>query len=305
MSYEQIFENVKELHNINFDKERGIIKMKNFDKESFSLMTNYDIENYCFRQETIGYCNNCKDIITHNVKKNPGYEMKFVTHGSHSFDFFQASDYKNIEKEIFDKNEVIDIPILFLMENPSNDDDGIYKYLESDELKIGKKPTTQWYWIHGKKEQIDSDSNRIQNAIKQKEYGKAVYSLICEFKLVNAYQTNIVKCGISLKKAPKKYSFLNTDSYSKECKNKCRDEILKKEIDALTNGFDKLIVFAFGSRTRWLVEPLLKTYEGKQIQLLQLVHPASYSCNDNFRQESTYAIVKEAINNESFGCIKC
>lgn len=304
MNYDQIFENVKELHRVNFDK---VLKVKDFDKENFSLTNNYCLDRRSFNEPIVGYCNACQDIKTHKDKYQD-YCMQYISHGSHTIDFLQAAGYTNIKNDIFLKTDWIEVPVLFLMENPSKDyanaGEKAYRPIKNDANLFPKKPTHQWYWIHTHQRHIDDDDNRINNAIKQKTYGDMVYSLICHFRLSNAYLTNVVKCGISNDKD----EFLTTDDYTQDSIDKCTQNVLMEEISALTNDYssERLIVFAFGSRPRWIVDSLVKgqDFKNMKIQLLQLVHPASYSCNNCFRLESTYAIIKTAIEDENFGRMK-
>lgn len=265
MNYNLILKNSKELHEINFNQ---IIKVNNYN-DDFSLTEDYynfnkyvgngEYKNGSFKYEITGCCTKCDPnaILDKNEKWNKkdkteydnyykDYRLKYVSHGSHTLDFLNAANLNKKEiKHLFENKCWIDTPVLFLMENPS------INYEIYEECANGKFPTKTWYWIH-RKMQKPSDIN-TDEYLKQGKYGEMVYSLICKYKLANAYLTNVIKCGLNGHKNGKD-DYLGTVWYKDECKNKCLNEIFSKEIETLIEGYDQLKIFAFGSNAYWLAK---------------------------------------------------
>lgn len=308
MNYDKVFKNVQNLHRINFNQ---IIKVNNYD-DNFSLTEDYynfnkyvgngEYQNGSFKYGITGCCTKCDSnaILDKNEKWNKkdkidydnyykDYRLKYVSHGSHTLDFLNAANLDKIDIQDLFKNESwIDIPVLFLMENPSID------YEIYNECENGKSPTNTWYWIHRK---LQKPSNvNLDEYLKQGKYGEMVYSLICKYKLANAYLTNVIKCGLNGYKNGKD-DYLGTVWYKDECKSKCLNEIFSKEITILTEGYDQLKIFAFGSNTYWLTKNFLQNKNfGVKIQLVQLPHPSSRLKN-LYRSYTIKGIVEDMLDN--------
>ena len=311
MSYEQIFENVKELHRINFQE---VIKLDNYDENVALNDKYYDFTNCRFNDnhKVIGCCKRCEDKECNTItdvsvsekdrKKYEKFMLENVSHGSHTIDFLNASGLTEdaILKD-FQKGWK-ETPVLFLMENPSIDYHHMYRYCDN------KYPTNAWYWIHDKKE-LQNYKN-VDSFLKQGYYGDMVFALIKHYKLANAYLTNIIKCGMNNKnsysnkeEAYKNESYLGTWWYKDDCKKTCITEILAKEVENLTKEYENLKVVAFGSNAYWLAKEYFQQGENKalskkNVQLVQLPHPSSRISN-NYRKYVVKGILDDLFDNEN------
>ncbi len=297
IEYEQILNNVKKLHKINFNQ---IIKHNNFN-ESFSYKNVFNIEENRFKSayDIVDYCDNCKNC---NTPKNEDLDYKLcnISHGSHTIDFLEAFGIDDIKSEFINNNWNTQ-PVLFLMETPSKDYK-IYDYIKTDIEHTGKKPAHNWYWIHEDwtnlfKENKFNDSRYYG----LKSYGKMVASLIYQYKLANAYLTNIVKCGMNSfyfngKETPKE-KFLNLYDYKEKCIEICINSILVKEIEALRNN-RKLIIFAFGNRTYQTVRKYFN--DNNKYEIVKMPHPADYHISNDYRKYILKGIVEEIL--EKYDC---
>ena len=292
-SYENVKNIVNELHDINFKR---IIQHKNITE-----LEQDDFTKYCdFRGKIIDYCDKCdrEKSYAPREKREQYFKLNNISHGTHSFDFLHSFGKSNKEIEGFFENGWRDEPVLFLMENPSveepikdyKEDWKLYDYVDADVNKNGKRPAANWYWIHGdkKKEFKDKyfDGDRF---FVQSQYGNMVAALIYQFKLGNAYLTNLVKCGISDARFEDgkfvETGYRNLDEYSDDCKRTCIRHILLEEIKALCksdDGLRPLRIFAFGDRPYRYVQDFLKNCEENlnlKYKLYQLPHPASREKN--------------------------
>lgn len=295
MSYEQIFENVKELHKINFNE---IISVKNYSDSFSPVNTGY----HDYKFELLGCCHKCEEATCNGVssdskERENGYKLQNVSHGSHTIDFLKASgmDDNRID-DLFknnssNKEEWDDTPVLFLMENPSIDYDNMYVPCNCDNFE--KRPTNTWYWIHNKKN--PPKDIVLDDYLRQGQYGDMVYALICHYHLANAYLTNVIKCGMNkteIKNGKSIEKYLGTNEYDDDCKRKCMTQILLNEIATLTNGYYKLKIFAFGGNAYWLSKELFQNINSLdninidverlkklKIQIVQLPHPSSRLSN--------------------------
>lgn len=297
--YQKVRENVEKLHKLNFTE---IIKINDYN-DNFDLNESYyDFNAGKFRSGVDSCCDTCvcgvlekedtwkksdKDLYDKYYKD---YKLKYVSHGSHSYDFLNAAGV-DIEKCCGDWN---DSPVLFLMENPSLDY-GFY-----GECSNGKHPTNTWYWIH-KRLKKPSEIN-LDDDLKQAKYGDMVYALICEYSLSNAYVTNAIKCSLNGQYKDGKKGYLGTSWYHSDCKSNCVKNLLAKEIECLTNGYDSLKIFAFGSNAYWIVKEYLENdnsnLKEKNIQLVQLPHPSSRIKN-LYRRYAVKGIMKDVLDNDS------
>lgn len=298
MNFEKVIETAKELHEICFNQKNGVIHHALYN-EDFSFKNNYDGSSKCFREPDAitGYCDLCRDCAE-PVDKAPDnkFRLSAVSHGSHSFDFLEALGITDIRNHTQNWN---DQPVLFLMENPSLDY-GIYDFLQTDTMHEGKRPAKQWYWIHSDLaayKEYESDKY-----LRMSEYGRMVASLIVQFKLSNAYLTNIVKCGMSDAEYKKgaanniqESTFKSTWSYQPKCIKTCMEQVLLKEIQALRQYHDDLTVFAFGGRVYQLAGEFFREYGfSDRVRLYKLPHPAGRMSND-YRRYVLKGIISEAM----------
>lgn len=301
MSYDKLCETVKELHEICFNQKDGVIRHSGYN-EDFSYKNNYcgsDRTTACFKQPDIitGYCDLCRNCaVPENAEENNKFKLSSISHGSHTFDFLEAFGITDIEKHIDGWNAD---PVLFLMENPSLDY-GIYDYLPGDKNHIGKRPAKEWYWIHCDHNQYEQF--KTNKYLRMSEYGDMVASLIVQFKLANAYLTNVVKCGMSdaeYKEGAKnnltESAFKNTWSYQPQCIKTCMEKVLLREVQALRQYHDDLTVFAFGGRVFELAGEFFREYGfSDRVRLYKLPHPAGRMSND-YRRYVLKGIISEAM----------
>ena len=265
---------VKILHQINFDKNNGILHMGNFndDYRYSEFFLDYNEKKILVhKNKCTGNCNICKD------------NFSSVTHGTHTFDFLDAHGINRSEIEGWSK-----YPVVFVFENPSN--------INDDYFYINTSPAypKRWYWISY---QSDTDNNKFiyPNFFVNKEYGWMVYSAIRTFKIANAYVTNMVKCG----KCNDKKGYLTTDEYDASDINNCIEKILVKEIDAV-RGEDpeqSVILFAFGDRVYDKLKDKKNCF-GK-CNIYKLPHPASRLQN-SYRKYVLFGQIYSALLENNF-----
>lgn len=315
MNFDKVYENVRNLHKINFTE---ILSISDYD-DDFSLSDKYydftedgnKYKNGRFKSEIKSCCHKCDscnsirdDVSKLDFEKYKNFRLENVSHGSHTIDYLHAAGFDETHIiSMFREDDWIDTPVLFLMENPSIDYE-IYEKVE------GKYPAKTWYWIHRKLNKPDYMIHNLDNYLVQGKYGEMVYALICKYKLANAYLTNVIKCGMNNKNDPnfKNEGYLSTWWYKDECKRTCINEILSKEIKMLRDGYSQMKVFAFGSNAYWLAKDYFqnsssKTLENLDIQLVQLPHPSSRLSN-NYRKYVVDGILKDVIYNHKFPLTK-
>lgn len=325
MDYNKVFENVKELHKFNFTE---VIKHKGYSEkdEPYSILNASDRPeegNYSF--DILDCCHECEYYKSDNEINKPDenklkkekkteeykdYKLCYVSHGSHSIDFLRASGLNdNKITEEFENNNWNDTPVLFLMENPSKDDENNPFYKKVG-VENSKYPTNTWYWIHNKKRPIIDMQSDFESYLKQGYYGEMVYALVCKYKLANAYLTNVIKCGMNKRTTKKDGSFedgyIGTWWYHDDCKRTCINSILNQEIVKLTKGYDKLVVFAFGNNAYWLANDYFRTHDlDVTVRLFKLPHPAGRLSND-YRRYVLKGIISDALddNKQELGLIK-
>ena len=302
MSYDKLCETVKELHEICFNQKDGVIHHSRYSKD-FSYKNNYcgsNISTTCFKQPDIitGYCDLCQNCaVPEKAEEKNKFKLSSISHGSHTFDFLEAFGITDIKKHVESWNAN---PVLFLMENPSLDY-GIYDYIPEDKDHKGKRPAKQWYWIHcDHKHYEEFKTNKY---LRMSEYGDMVASLIVQFKLANAYLTNIVKCGMSdaeYKEDEEKNSLIETSAkstweYQPKCIKTCMEKVLKKEVQALLQKEERITVFAFGGRVYQLAGEFFRNCEFReQVRLFKLPHPAGRMSND-YRRFVLKGVLSEAL----------
>jgi hypothetical protein len=201
---------------------------------------------------------------------------------------------------------------MFVMENPAggnydyvtdtppkHKNDNVYKYFSDED----KSPTVSWYWLDGS--YLDGDENyNSLDYVKCGAYGKAVYSIMKTFRIANGYLTNMVKCGIG-KKCGGSYQYNNTDKYTKDIIKKCIEERLIKEIDVLRGDSGKVLIFAFGDRTKKYLDIYLKNNDELQskynleVQIEELPHPRRRISNEE-RRKLIYDTVSNVLSDNDF-----
>ncbi len=298
---------VKKLHEVNFN---DIIRYKDYSNEK--VYNNGFSSSEEKRKRISGYCCRCDGkhaCQSEEDRENKGYRLNNISHGTHTVDFLKAFGLSDSVIRGCLENSWSSDPVLFLMENPSFDY-GIYSEIDDDKSEFPKRPAVEWYWIRRSLEdnyrnhRYDDDSFLIQL-----EYGNMVAALINQFKLGNAYLTNIVKCGMSDFRRengnPIESGFRNLDSYSKECICNCVKSILLKEINALCEENGKLKplrIFAFGNRPYWIMNDYLKHCGDElelEYQIYQLPHPASREKNA-YRRFILKGALRESLDSDLF-----
>ena len=278
---------VRKLHKINFGKG-GIIPM-DFGCDDDILYSEKFLEketptsNVLHFKKTAceGWCDNCKKIC-------PEFRPSSITHGVHTFDFFDAHKVNRSEAEKWSKK-----PVLFVMENPANVDPE-YFYLSEDE----NRPATpkRWYWITYQSDTPNEKFVYPEYFEKKGEYGWLVYSAIRTFKIANAYITNMVKCGMR-----KDGKYLTTEDYDEKITENCIKTRLIEEIEALKGNCSDVIIFAFGNRVYDKLFSVLCA-ENKNLRLYKLPHPARRLLQNSFRKFTLFGQIYEAlISNDFYG----
>lgn len=310
-SYSWVKERVNALHKVNF---QNLIKYKYLNPDNVyqnAFRKDSDNPESRYIVEKNGYCNLCDRDTSYEPAdgvRSPGYRLTNISHGTHTIDFLRAFGLSDSEIEArIGGNAWIDDPVLFLMENPSTGSD-IYDFVEGE--TDGKRPANCWYWIHGdwqesyKKGYFEDSSYLVQS-----QYGSMVASLIYQFKLGNAYLTNVVKCGLTDARLEgnefRETGYKNLEDYSRECKCNCIKTILSNEIRALCEDRGQLRpvrIFAFGERPYWIIQDYLNSKDNclrLKYQVYQLPHPASREKN-MYRKHILRGIIQEAFISDGF-----
>jgi len=120
-----------------------------------------------------------------------------------------------------------------------------------------KHPSKDWYWIHNNQEAV-----AYPERFRGGEYGGFVLSAIQTFRLVNAYMTNLVKCGLNNAEG----KFKGLGSFSDQCIQNCYRKFMSQEIELIKPR----IIFVFGASVEFWIKHFVKdTYF-----IQQLPHPA-------------------------------
>lgn len=244
-----------------------------------------------------GFCALCGAEESCVKKGNRKFNLKYICHGSHSLDFCR-SIRKNNGGKLFDdvRSHPEDwnfTPVLFLMENPSNQKKfGVEELTVYEQNEEGKCPSADWHWIYGgyNEEELIYPKKFINGA-----YGGLIASVVRMFRLGNAYVTDAVKCSMNCEEM-----FLGTDEYEPECVKKCCIENLKREIKLLTASGDRMIVFAFGIRAT----ELAKEYciSDKTASIVSLPHPSSQRMSNENRKYVYFSKIYKTLKNRGFNC---
>ena len=265
---------------LNYFSFSSVINKENYNGETWKDRAAFIDKNKCCC--TICEDNNCATPIS---EQNESYQLKYVSHGTHALDFCESMG-------IVPNENWSDVPVLFLFENPS------IQYGNQYEEHVGKCPAQKWYWLRDGNSEADFSYPKYY---KQGYYGDLIASLIKTFRLGNAYMTNFVKCAMN--DADGKH-YLGTAEYKEECIENCFKKILLKEIEILTNNFQKdLVVFAFSRRVYNLVQQYFNPEEhlmGKCLLCL-MPHPASRLAND-YRKYVLFGKVFKTLKSKNVDC---
>ena len=235
---------VNDLNQINFNDTLILdADLYSYDFNAYISNDGHPLKGFCVRCEEKG-CNTCPSDAT--------FRLQNISHGATTKDVLKAVGVSDVPDDWHKEG------VLFLMEGPSVDW-GFYQGLEHKGWQ--KKPTREWYWVHGKQ-----PAHKYPKQFSGGKYGELFNSVIHTFKLGNAYLTNLVKCGLN----SDANHYKGIESYNRTCLQTCVDNILMKEIEIL----QPKVVFTFGSKVESFLWDL--TYPGKGYPFLQvgLPHPA-------------------------------
>ena len=235
--------NIPELRRLNF-QDLISVGVPEIDSYTFERYREHGYEHTPIN----GYCVSCETQGCNTSAEDDGYRLMNISHGAHSSDFFLAL------KNRPDTSHWHQQPIVFLYESPSLDY-GIYK--EVDYRGHTKRPSKDWYWIHG-----DQDAVEYPARFAGGQYGGFVLSAISTFKLANVYVTNLVKCGLNNEAG----QFKGLGAYNEECVKNCYNTILSKELAI----FQPKVIFAVGAA----VADWLHRLPTSNAFIQQLPHPA-------------------------------
>lgn len=194
-----------------------------------------------------GYCISCEKS---GLLKQTGGRLDLMSHGCDSSDFEDV-----LGKQLF-YGEIINYPVLFLLENPG-EDYGNGKPVEFNGF-TKKPPVNHYYWTPN----ITSWPDRIEQ-FNGNFYGPYFAYLMRKHHLNNVYITNLIKC----KWVKGEDNKVNNDSLLRQ---HCITKYLKSEIKI----FSPRIAFCFGRNA----ENGFKTIAPENCKILYLMHP-SYIAN--------------------------
>ena len=231
------------LNRLNFDT---VLKLD-------TAIDQYDFSVYAqqHRHPLKGFCTLCEESGVHQCPSDSSFRLNHMSHGASTKDVLMATG--QTARDFSDWHEE---GVVFLMEGPSVDW-GFYEEVEYNGYK--KKPTREWYWIHAIK-----DTYQFPQEFRGGRYGSLFNSIIFTFKLKNAYQTNLVKCGLN--------NHLNMykgiEHYNWKCLETCVEHILLRELELM----QPKVVFCFGSK---VINALWDLYpEDYPFLVVGLPHPA-------------------------------
>jgi len=267
-------ENMKGLRRLNF---RDLISVGVQDVDSYTF-DEYK-ENGKEHLNLNGYCIDCEEKGCNKANDDETYQLKYISHGTHSSDFLLALD------ETIDTSDWHKEPILFIYETPSLHY-GIYEPVLY--RKYNKHPSKYWYWIPNEKSRVSYPARFCGG------YGDFILSAIITFRLSNVYMTNLVKCGLNNEEG----DFKGLSFYKEETINNCYRKFLEKEIDIMKPK----VIFTVGS----LVESKVKKLIKDSYYIQQLPHPAGRKRYDHYKAiyfwGITQALHKAGIINTNEGC---
>lgn len=262
-------------------KQLNFIRLIEIPNGANYTFANY-VQNGCVHPTPTGYCTDCELKNIHLCPSNPNLQLRNISHGSHSNDFFAAfqvngtpvntagwntAGWNTADWNTADWNTD---GVMFVMENPSNDN-GIYNPvpITRNGVTYNKRPARKWYWIHQPLNLSHYGYPKFFVGGRH-GYGEFFASAIVTFKLANAYLTNLVKCGMNDADGN---SYKSTDEYNPKCIKNCYDNFLQHEI----NIMNPKVIFAFGKTVYEALQARLNN-----IPLVKLPHPARILENEYF-----------------------
>ena len=294
--FEQVLNIKRELNHINFGNG-GIIQTQG-DISSMHYHNAFKGRN----GEVVSVCEECKDALELPFCNNCSskekcdkteYRLRNMAHGTHTIDYLFALDKENRLEKMEDCASILcdenwnDLPVLFLLENPSTN----YYDLYASDNKMRKRPANGWFWIGSDYSKKDYT---YPHYLAQGWYGEMICALIKMFKLGNAYATDIVKCGMNGEDGN---GYLSTWCYNPECIRKCVGNYLVKEIKTLTKYNKTIVVFAFSQRVASLINGAFSSIPDlKDINpiICLMPHPSNRLAND-YRKYVLYGKAKKAL----------
>ena len=278
---------VSDLHDINFGNE-GIIHPvaggKGYNFDSFLSKGRHEYKNSdgCA-------CQQC-DVICDLRKTSSGNaRFTYVAHGTHMVDFLAA--HGRAPSDLIGWSTK---PIIFLLENPSNDSGNAY-YTNYEKQGQQRFPSEDWFWL-------DSNGYRgcrnfeFPNYFTGGEYGKMFYSIMRTFHIANGYVTDSVKCGIGEKDNINKVT--STSDYDDKIIKKCIEIHLSQEIKKLRlHDNQPVIIFAFGENA---YKNALNYLKDDNVFLFQLPHPANHQISDDYRKYVLFGKIAKVLLQSDF-----
>jgi len=243
---------VNDLRKLNFERliSVGVSDVTNYTYDKYK-------ENSYEHPRIKGYCVSCEEKGCNLSKDDDSYKLTNISHGAHSSDFFRALKVHQ------DTSSWHHEPILFVYETPSL---GYKIYREVSYKRYNKRPSKDWYWIHG-----DQELGSFPEGFSGGKYGEFVLSAIQTYKLSNVYMTNLVKCGLNNERG----EFKGLSSFREETIKNCYSEFLEREISIV----NPKVIFAVGSA----VEAQVKEFVKDTYYVQQLPHPAGRFRNEHYK----------------------
>lgn len=263
MNAEERLETIQKLRELNFDK---LFKLKGGKDYSYKIYSTLGHKH----PEASQCCAGDGD------KKCNFYGERIMSHGAHSQDFLDALKIKDEQTSNW-RNDAV----MFVFQDPSEND------LHKNKSYEQKCQPDGWYWVWNEYKRYEdynisdetdpTNDNHILNCFDKlfrnlrrpkDNYNALLFSVICLFKLKNAYVTNLVKCA---KRNPTKEAMEYTE-LADICWNKFFDEELKI--------VQPKVVFAFGGPAYDEIKKRIDVSDESKsrpsFSLIKLRHPANF-----------------------------
>ena len=194
-----------------------------------------------------GYCVHCEE--RGNVFHNAGDSFDQMSHGC------DTSVYeKLLGGPIPNREGRLEVPIIFLLENPGGDR-GIGEPVKFRGCKK-RPPVNHYYWTPS----VSTWPSTWPLDNEKNIYGDYFAYLMNKHRLSNVYITNLIKCNVSKEKSDYNYN---------ESRSNCVERWFRREMKIFSPKF----VFSFGIKaTNGFKE------HNWNIPSLRLYHPAQRSC---------------------------
>jgi hypothetical protein len=224
----------------------------------------YDLKKVCK-----GYCVSCEK---QGILDRTGGRLDLMSHGC---DF---SDFETALGPMPEKTPPMNLPILFLLENPGAD------YGNGDKVDFQhfrkEPPVYCYYWVPDIKTWPISHTDLKG---KSAHYGPYFAYLMHQHQLRNVYITNVVKCRwVSKSKKAGKHT-------PEQIVENCVDQFLGEEFRILSPK----IVFCFGGQAKKAYDRF-KEQKGWNCVMECLYHPAARISREQLIQEND-KLIKKAI----------